>query len=263
MDKIKKIITKVNEPLTSFNFINALGILFWLLIAISLVSIPIIYFNDKPAWLLSGQGFNNLLEIYKFPLYLLAGSLAVISLRITLVRVNQTYEQIESSYRPIIYLTHETIDFKSIIEDTLKQFTFHSHETDKSPNIKIDNVGLGVARDLHYHFEYDYNEILKILSKKEIEKQFDIYKSEDYMKLKGDNFYLDLTPPDNINTVINFLLPKSDSYEIILPIAYLQLYILYGALVYETMSNPALKEARDKHYDLIDKFSQTKIIYII
>ena len=151
-------------------------------------------------------------------------------------------------------------NFKSIIVDALEQFTFLSHETDKFPNIKINNVGLGVARELCYHFEYDYKEILKILRKKEIEKQFDIHESENYMKLKEDRFYLDLNAPDNINTFINFLLPKSDGYAITLPIGYLQLYIIYCVLSYQEVSVLPAEEAHDKHYDLIDKFPRLKLV---
>ena len=110
MNKIKNNITKINEPLNSFNFINILGILFWLLLASSIVVAFAIYFTDKPVWLIKSQGFNNLLDIYRFPSYLLAASIAIITLRITIIKSNQTYEQIESSYRPILYLTHETIE---------------------------------------------------------------------------------------------------------------------------------------------------------
>ena len=259
MDKIKKIITKINEPLTSFNFINALGILFWLLIAISIVSVPIIYFSNKPAWLLSSQGFNNLLDIYKFPFYLLAGSLAVITLRITLVRVNQTYEQIESSYRPILYLTHEKIDFQSKIEDEFREFIFLSHETDNPPNIKVNNVGFAVARELCYHFEYDYNEILWTLRNKDIDNKFDFNEPERYIKLKEDKFYLGLDLPDNIDTIINFLLPKSDGYEFSLPKNYLNLYIIYGILVFNEIANLSLEEAQNRYYSLIDLFPKLKL----
>lgn len=259
MDNIKKIITKINEPLTSTNFTNLLGIMFWLPVTISSVSVPIICIKDKPVWMPSGQGFNNLFDIYKFPLYLLAGSLAVITLRITLFRVNQTYEQIESSYRPILYLTYETIEFISKIKDTLGYFIFLSKGTDKSPSIGINNVGLGVARELRYHFEYDYNKIIEILQLNDNEDQFNFNESENLLQLKKDKLYLDFTPPDNIDTIINYLLPKSDSYEIYLPIDYLKLYIMYGALLCK--ETPALQqeEARDRHYNFIDKFPKLKL----
>lgn len=259
MDKIKKIITKINEPLTSFNFINTLGILFWLLLAISLVSVPLIYFYDKPVWLLSSQGFNNLLDIYKFPFYLIAASLAVITLRITIIRSNQTYEQIESSYRPILYLTSEKIDFQSRKENNLGEFNFLSQGTGSLPHIKINNVGLAVARELHLRFEYDYEEIIRILGISDISNQLKIDESDESIQLREDQFYIGLEPPDKAYAYINFLIPTSEGYEFILPKDYLNLFIIYGTLVYNEIANLSLKEAQITYYKLIDSFPKLKL----
>ena len=259
MNKIKKIITKINVPLTSFNFINTLGILFWLLIVVTLISIPIIYFYDKPVWLPSSQGFNNLFDIYKFPLYLIAGSLAIITLRITLVRVNQTYEQIESSYRPILYLTHEKIDFQSKIENTLGNFIFHSQGTDKSPHIKINNVGLAVARELHWRFVYDYDKIIRILKQRNLENQFKIDEADESIQLRKDQLYIGLEAPDDAYAYINYLLPTSKDHEFALPVNYLNLYIIYGTLVFNEIAKLSLEEAQNRYYSLIDSFPNLKL----
>ena len=172
LKQLRKFLIYINKPFGKYATIQLLGFLIWLFILIALISIIGIIFIAKPDWEVNNlsDGLNNLFVIYKFPLYLLAASIAVITLRITLVRVTQTEQQLEimaSSYKPIILLEHENMIFESKNEGLQQKFKFISKTNSKSPNIKIINVGLEVAIEISYYFRFDYKEIFEFLRRKD------------------------------------------------------------------------------------------------
>jgi len=246
--QIKKYIEYINKPLNSFNFINILGLLFWLSLISSVLIILIISFQDSLSLQISTQGFNNLFNIYKFPFYILAVALAVITLRITLIRVSQTDKQLEAIYKPELYIDKGTLWVVPTRHGDNYKFAFTDirDNVDRLPELKIFNVGFAAAIQVKYNFEYNIEKAIKILKEKDNSKEFDITYYSSYelvlssnvQNLRDHTYYVKL---ENRERSSNFLLSATGEniyLGINLPTYYCHLYTIFLYLMLRDEANP-------------------------
>lgn len=266
MGKFSKFIAKINQPLNSSNFIELLGIIFWILLICGILSF---------GWLAKNldlnpsiQGFNNIFEIFKFPLTLIASSIAILTLRVTFTRVLQTDKQLESSYKPELYIDKGELYFFSRKDgEYANRFIFTtSGMFNELPQLSIYNVGFAVAKEIKHHFECDVVEALRLLKRLNNKDEFNIEYLNDSLVIRstktnyrGTN---NLVSVQNRERVFNFLLPASTNnitYKINLPLYYCDLLALF--LYLELNARIKEKEGKIPKRDIkLTDFPPLKII---
>lgn len=236
MKKLKKLISKLYRSFNSTTFIRILLIISWVLFITAVISTVFIVFNEELKFSPNSNGFNSAFDIFKFPLTILASLIAIISLRIALIRVTQTDKQLESSYKPELFVSDGRLYFYTRAHDDYEnKFVFTtSGAFNELPKLRILNVGLAVAKKIKHHYEYDIETALKLLKAMDEENEFTLNFSDDLLRIRsGKTNYKDAdhyVNTQNRERVSNFLLPTLDkniSHEVNLPLYYCELFVLY------------------------------------
>ena len=175
---------KSQKFFTKTYIITALHIIAWILVVTIIISTIVIIANEKLNTSFTSQGFNNLFEIFKFPLTLIATLIAVLTLRITFIRASQTQSQLVImgeqinlverqlllSQRPELYLLPSEVSIFTSETSPKLEFQFENQPLNK---IKLLNVGNGVAKNITLSVNFDYEEAIKLINSN-IRNRFDL-----------------------------------------------------------------------------------------
>jgi hypothetical protein len=232
---IKKYYYRIERIFSNITFekiLFYLAIIFTVLIFVSFILI----INTGLSPDFSINGFHSFFEIFEFPLKLLAGLLAIVTLKITVKRIIQVDRQLDSSYRPELFIEDSTVAV---------QLHHNSHFAPVGGGfIKINNVGLAVAKRVKVTFYFYKQEVLDPLKKvnKPTNKNYFTFEFDDenekMIVASNYNFWSPFETSRIQENYFTFILPNSESKKgMNLPIGYLQLLQIYTLQLLELENN--------------------------
>lgn len=118
------------DPLKSFTELLAFKFTIGLSILFSTTSTLLILFNTDIAWRVDYLGFNTFVEIFRFPLSVLAIAITIIAILATMHRSVQTKEQILNSNKQNVFSNY----YKHI-----EEFEKYMNSTMKSKTLVLEN----------------------------------------------------------------------------------------------------------------------------
>jgi len=234
-------------------FRKGLVLLIFILPIISIVSLIFILCNDKLVFEPSSNGFNNILDYFKFPISLMAAFLAALTINFTIKRINQTDNQIN-----ILADNNRFNNYYKLNEEFIKYFDGQellSLYKKTFPNNSVFEINNHLQR----LFKYFYGDNSKYFTTKILSKELN--KINNYLLVIDDNVFnksdWELTTIDysvlsnisdyNLEIIKSFIKPLSE--KLVAPI--------YSN---RNLSVPNLKEI-DKHYLLMNELFLSVSIY--
>jgi len=202
--------------------------------------------NETLAFRDDSVGFNNVFEIFQFPIALLIALLAVITLHVTIQRLIQTSkqldlisEQISSPRQPEIFINNQVLYMLTKSDATYIDKMFVSPSTSiETSNIIITNVGLGTATHVNLEFKYDLNIAVELIQKVNEPKWFEIsHPAKDLIKIKNVNseyeefFHIDDPELKKYTNYITALREIGYSTIITTPKSYFFLFTIFLSLL--------------------------------